>query len=262
MTRHFPTLRLLPAALTVALSAGLAGVTPAQAATPTTAAPGAATVAPVPLSERHPGRRMVHYTVRRGDTPSSIATRFHAWTRELMQINGIRRASQLRAGERIVVPVVIARAGRTHHSRPHTTKPLRHGWRHANLSRQQVRTIITRRARNLGVPPKLALAIAWQESGWRQPLVSSAGAIGVMQLLPETGRWMSLYAKRRLWIRDTHDNVSGGLYLIKWLRQQTRSDRTAIAAYYQGLGAVREHGLYRDTKQYVRSVQAIRRSLG
>jgi hypothetical protein len=49
--------------------------------------------------------------------------------------------------------------------------------------------------------------------------------------------------------------------LLGYLRANTRHDRHAIAAYYQGLGGVRRHGLYPSTKQYVRSVRAIQRNL-
>ncbi|MFP5380400.1 MAG: transglycosylase SLT domain-containing protein, partial [Vicinamibacteria bacterium] len=52
--------------------------------------------------------------------------------------------------------------------------------------RAVVRQVIVEEARRFGVPPAFALAVAWQESGWQQGVVSSAGAIGVMQLLPTT----------------------------------------------------------------------------
>ena len=53
-------------------------------------------------------------------------------------------------------------------------------------------------ARRHGVPPNLALAVSWQESGWQMHRTSSAHAIGAMQVLPATGAWMSLYADRPL----------------------------------------------------------------
>jgi hypothetical protein len=66
-------------------------------------------------------------------------------------------------------------------------------------------------------------------------------------------RW---YAGRPLRLRDTHDNVQAGMLTLKFLRANTKRDNRAIAAYYQGLGAVRDHGMFRDTKQYVRAVRA------
>jgi LysM repeat protein len=222
----------------------------------------------------HPGRHLVTHVVRPGDTATGLAVRFHAWTRELIRLNHLGRHGHLYVGQRIRIPVVDAAVrqhqhGR-HHSRPHHRTPTTHhgltrherlyraGWRNFDLSRSQVRARIVRSAHRHGVPADLALAIAWQESGWQQPLISAAGAIGVMQLLPATGRWMSLYVGRPLHLRHTGDNIHGGVELIRVLRAATHGDQNAIAAYYQGLGAVRSHGWYRDTVGYVRSVRAIR----
>jgi soluble lytic murein transglycosylase-like protein len=110
------------------------------------------------------------------------------------------------------------------------------------------------------VEPNLALAISWQESGWQQRRVSSAGAIGAMQVMPATGRWMSLDVGRRLNLYGLGDNVTAGVRLIDVLHGQT-SERRAVAAYYQGLGAVQRHGLYPSTKVYVRNVLALRHRL-
>ena len=131
------------------------------------------------------------------------------------------------------------------------------GWRHWRMSRGEVKAVIARVARRHDVPVRLAQAVAWQESGWQQPVRSSAGAIGVMQVLPATGLWMSLYAGP-LNLRDTHDNVTAGVTLLRVLLDETRNTRRAVGAYYQGLGAVREHGLYPETRRYVANVLAIR----
>lgn len=119
---------------------------------------------------------------------------------------------------------------------------------------------MVRSARRHGVEPDLALAISWQESGWQQRRISSAGAIGAMQVMPATGRWMSLDVGRRLNLYGLGDNVTAGVRLIDVLRGET-SERRAVAAYYQGLGAVQRHGLYPSTKVYVRDVLALRHRL-
>jgi len=216
----------------------------------------------------HPDRSLVSYTVRPGDTATGLSVRFHAWTREFVALNGAR----LHVGERVRIPVVLSavrKSGQTR-SKParrtaktdrvrtveHAQRPPGKGWLHEDLTRTQVRRIVTASARKHGVPPKLALAIAWQESGWQQRRVSSAGALGVMQVMPDTGRWMRWYADRPLRLRDAHDNVLAGVLTLKVLRDLTRRDNRAIAAYYQGLGAVREHGMYRETKRYVANVRA------
>jgi soluble lytic murein transglycosylase-like protein len=161
----------------------------------------------------------------------------------------------------VTIPVVdsaVPRARRAH--RRHTAGRGRHAhqhpWKQAGASRATVRRLVVRTARRHGVDPHLALAISWQESGWQQHRRSSTGAIGAMQVMPGTGRWMSLYVGRRLNIYSLRDNVLAGVVLVTVLRHQV-SRRRAIAAYYQGLGAVQEHGLYPSTRRYTRSVVSL-----
>lgn len=207
----------------------------------------------------HPDRRLVTHVVQPGETATGLAVRYHAWTRELVRLNHLGRVGALRAGERVLIPVVVSAARK--HRRPATSPaqpPPAGGWSHADLTRDQVRQAVGREARRRGVPVGIAQAVAWQESGWRQQVRSPAGAIGVMQVLPSTALWMSLYAHRPLDLRDTRDNITAGVTLLRVLLDHTRSTRRAVAAYYQGLGAVRRHGLYPDTRAYVASVLAIR----
>lgn len=202
-----------------------------------------------------PGRTIRRYTVRPGDTPAGLAVRFHAWTAELVAINHLGPRGLLIVGERIKIPVVDAAVPRTAKTNsPKSPQRSRPG-------REQVRRIIARTARRHGVDPQLALAVAWQESGWQMHLTSSARAIGAMQVLRPTGVWMSLYAGRDLKLRRTRDNALAGVLLLRHLGQETSSRRRQIAAYYQGLGAVREHGLFGETRPYVRNVLAIKRRL-
>jgi LysM repeat protein len=221
----------------------------------------------------HPGRRLVRHTVRPGDTATGLAVRYHAWTRELRSLNHLGRHGTLYVGQRIRIPVVVAAARRAHTHRhakkPHATrhatkhrgghrKPHRvtHPWRLADVSQAKVRRVVVRVARARGVDPHLALAVAWQESGWQQRRISSAGAVGVMQVLPGTARWMSEHVGRPLNPYGLYDNVTAGVVLIRVLRSQARP-KIAIASYFQGLGSVHQHGLYTSTKAYVHSVSAL-----
>jgi LysM repeat protein len=235
-------------------------------------------------------RRMVRYTVKPGDTPSGLAVRFHAWTAELIDMNG----SVLRVGEQIKIPVVLAalaedrkarKAGASaavsapgrprHHSSSgkrgrsgsSTTRPARSSTQRslerklaqrADPSRARVRRVIERTARRHGVDPQLALAVSWQEAGWQQHHVSPANAVGAMQVIPSTGRWMSGVVGRRLDLLDLRDNVTAGVVLLKVLTEAA-PQRKAVAGYYQGLAAVRSHGMYDDTKRYVANVLYLKR---
>lgn len=237
-----------------------------------------------------PGRKIVRYTVRPGDTATELAVRFHAWTAELISHNHLGPSATLYAGQRIRIPVVLsavrqhrhrhhADGQRGHHHRRHHRRHHRghhrghhrahhhrghHHHAHAarpDPSRAVVRHVIIRVARRHGVDPQLALAVSWQEAGWQMHHVSSAGAIGAMQVIPPTGVWMSMYAGRYLRLREPRDNVLAGVLLLGVLDDMTRTRRGKIGAYYQGVGAVREHGLYPATRHYVANVLAIKRRL-
>jgi soluble lytic murein transglycosylase-like protein len=119
-------------------------------------------------------------------------------------------------------------------------------------------------AAQYGVSPSLAAAIAWQESGFNNGMVSAANARGVMQVMPGTWDYVQAnLAGRPLDPSSAHDNVSAGvLYLKRLLADSGGDESTAIAAYYQGLGSVRSRGLFDDTKQYVANVQALRSRFG
>jgi soluble lytic murein transglycosylase-like protein len=108
------------------------------------------------------------------------------------------------------------------------------------------------------VDPALALAVAQQESGFRQDVVSWADAIGVMQVLPSTGRWVSrAVVGRPLDLLRTRDNIIAGVSLLRVLTNAAPLPQ-AVAGYYQGLASVRRNGMYADTRAYVRNVLALR----
>jgi soluble lytic murein transglycosylase-like protein len=120
--------------------------------------------------------------------------------------------------------------------------------------------VIVRTARRHHVDPHLALAVAGQESGWQQHRISGAHAVGAMQVLHGTARWMSLYVGRRLNVYSLRDNVTAGVVLLRVLDREA-SYRGAIASYYQGLGSVRRHGMYPSTRAYTHDVVALHRRL-
>ena len=97
------------------------------------------------------------------------------------------------------------------------------------------------------------------ESGFNQKQVSIANAIGIMQVIPSSGRWASQLAGRRLDLMDAEDNVTAGVALLRVLLRAAPDERIAIAGYYQGLAGVQRNGMYPDTRRYVATVQALKR---
>jgi len=204
-------------------------------------------------------RRIVSYTVHRGDTATGLAVRFHAWTAELISLNHLGPEAELQVGQHLRIPVVRS-AARRH--QPDRTRPRRgHAAPAYDSGRDRVHRTIVRTARRHGVDPQLASAVSWQEAGWQMHHVSSAGAVGAMQVIPNTGAWMSLYAGRRLHLHRLRDNVAAGVLLLRVLRDMTSGRNNQIAAYYQGVGSIREDGWYDDTHRYVANVKAIKHRL-
>lgn len=116
-----------------------------------------------------------------------------------------------------------------------------------------------------GVPPALAEGIAWQESGWNNDVVSGAGAVGVMQIVPGTWEWIDRYLTpaNPLAPASAAENIRGGVLAIRDLLTLTGgSYAMTAAAYYQGLASIQAHGLYPETKHYVADVLALTARFG
>lgn len=115
-------------------------------------------------------------------------------------------------------------------------------------------------AQRYGVPIALVRAIVQQESGWQRCPVSSKGAKGLMQLMPETAK--------RLGVNDRCDiaqNISGGVRYLAWLMRRFHGDlRLVAAAYYAPEQVVANRGLNyanSDVVAYVAQVRARYRRL-
>ena len=111
---------------------------------------------------------------------------------------------------------------------------------------------VTEAATKYGVDPILVRAVAWQESRFRGSAVSPKGAIGVMQLMPDTASWLGVNPY------DPRDNIFGGVAYLSTLLDRFGGDvRLALAAYNAGPEAVTRHrGIppYRETQNYVKAI--------
>jgi soluble lytic murein transglycosylase-like protein len=211
--------------------------------------------------------------VRVGDTLSTIALRLGVSMQALAAANNIQSPNLIFAGSTLSAPgaatsVTQTPAPSSVPARVTSTgpegSPAARGVGAAPTNERLSSAQIAQIAAQNGVPGNLAAAIAWQESGNNNAMVSGAGARGVMQVMPGTWDWInSTLARPPLNPASATDNVRAGSLLLKQLLSQSGGDSsTAIAGYYQGLGSVRQRGLYDDTKQYVQNVQAIRARLG
>jgi soluble lytic murein transglycosylase-like protein len=115
-----------------------------------------------------------------------------------------------------------------------------------------------------GVPAALAEAIGWQESGRNNDEISSADAVGVMQIVPSTWTWIdqNLTPDDPLGASSASENVRGGVLLLHELLSLTGDNYAETAAgYYQGLDSVKRYGMYPSTRQYVNDVLALEERL-
>jgi len=120
-----------------------------------------------------------------------------------------------------------------------------------------VSQLLDRAAREFGVKPSLLKALTYTESRWHQDAVSSVGAVGVGQLLPATATWLAgLMGEPGLDVRSTQDNVRLSARLLRLLLDRAGSTTRALAAYYQGIGAVLQHGVSTGGARYAAIITA------
>ena len=206
------------------------------------------------------------YVVQPGDTLSAIAARAGTTVAQLAAANGLDPNAPLLAGAVLQLagtgsglqsassqPVGAAAEGSTA-APPYATAE--------TVTSAQVGSI----AAANGVPPSLAAAIAYQESGFNNNEVSSADARGVMQILPGTWTWIArtlVPGGPPLAPASALDNVRGGVLLLRSLLNSTGGDPSlAAAGYFQGWPSVQQKGLLPSTQQYVGDVMALAQRFG
>ena len=122
-------------------------------------------------------------------------------------------------------------------------------------------SIIYSEAKKNNLPPELVAAVVQQESKFKPTARSGAGALGLMQLVPRTGRWMGARD-----LTNPLQNIMAGTKYLKYLTEQFHGDQQkAIAAYNAGEGAVRRFGgvpPYRETRNYVQKVRSFQQDYG
>jgi hypothetical protein len=123
-----------------------------------------------------------------------------------------------------------------------------------------VRTMLTNWAIAYRVDPELVRALAWMESGFQQGLVSSAGARGVMQVLPGTRQYVQSILIGHKVPNSTSGNIRIGVVYLRHLLREFRWNRQhALAAWYQGPNSLRRNGRLPATRQFVANVLALTR---
>ena len=122
-------------------------------------------------------------------------------------------------------------------------------------------SIIYTEAKKNDLPPELVAAVVNTESKFKPTARSQRGAVGLMQLVPRTGRWMG--AKN---LADPAQNIMAGTKYLRYLSDRFGGDQQKIiAAYNAGEGNVRRfNGVppFRETRNYVNRVRSFQDDLG
>ena len=193
------------------------------------------------------------YTVQAGDNLSEIANRYGLATNELAAANKLQNPRLISIGQKLTIPgtqaadtPVVIQAGQPVLA-PKPNDP-------------EIEAIMDQAAAEFGVDPRLVKAIATVESAWQQGAVSSAGAVGVMQIMPGTAEYMEtiIFQQELNEEISAQDNIKMGVKFLRVLIDSTGSERDAVAAYYQGLTPTQNGVYYPDTQGYVASVFAAR----
>ncbi|MET0787655.1 MAG: LysM peptidoglycan-binding domain-containing protein [Cellulomonas sp.] len=226
----------------------------------------AAAPAPAPAAPAQ-AAGSISYTVRSGDTVTGIAAAKGTTVAAIVAANGLDARALIRIGQTLTVPVPVAApapaaVGNTFAGRTYAESVVAAA--NANLATLRGSTVpskadmqgkIAATARAMGVDPALALAVAFQESGFNHAVVSPANAIGTMQVIPSSGAWASDLVGRQLNLVDPDDNVTAGVAILRALVRNAPDLPTAIAGYYQGASSVQRNGMFADTRRYVANVQ-------
>lgn len=138
-------------------------------------------------------------------------------------------------------------------STENTYQPVSSAVSASNDSPEQLNAFFEEAAATYGVSCNLLKSIAKAESGFQANAVSSAGAVGIMQLMPATAASLGVSNSY-----DARENIMGGANLIGQLLNRYNGDTSlALAAYNAGSGNVDKYGgipPFTETQNYVQKV--------
>jgi soluble lytic murein transglycosylase-like protein len=209
------------------------------------------------------------YTVRAGDTLWAIASDHGVTVGQLAAANGLNPADILPIGKVLVMP------GHTHQAQPNaapaqvsawswcSTFQPRHGpWGQlpSNLTSATYRSLsplFDEWAAHYGVSRPLLEALAWQESGWQQSVVSPTGAVGVGQVEPYTASFIEAdIVGIPLNLHSVSDNIRMSAAFLGYLAHVEGGNTCeTVAAYYEGPLNLQAVGVLPSAQQYVADVE-------
>jgi soluble lytic murein transglycosylase len=147
----------------------------------------------------------------------------------------------------------------------HATEP---GWWVRLWYPLKYQSIVRGHAQNYRLDPALLAAVIYQESKFHANVKSSSGAIGLMQLLPDTAKGIAIHTGgSRFRVSDLYNpeiNIRYGAWYLRHLLDKYGDERTALAAYNAGQENVDEwrrenRGIvFSETRHYVKRVERLK----
>jgi soluble lytic murein transglycosylase-like protein len=223
--------------------------------------------------------------VRRGDTLWGLSRRYHVDLNQLAAMNAMRLTDLLPIGRVLrLKPAPAPPPARPADPAAPVTSPAHYtaaqldqmrsfcsdyqppegsGWALPSLlvahpERLALRPLFVKWSRVYGVPTDLVQAVAWQESGWQNNVVSWAQAQGIGQLLPQTVDYVNSRLHSNLRADVAEHNIQMMSYFLAGLYHGTGNVCEAVVAYYQGTWTLNRVGTLPESQVYARSVLSLR----
>jgi soluble lytic murein transglycosylase-like protein len=212
------------------------GVNPAGGAGPAAGATEAAAVDP-----DAPARWPDHHVVVAGESLAGIADRYGLAPLALARANALDDAAVLHPGDVLHLP--------------DPARPRPRSVRGAVAEAPELAQLLQETAEAFGWRPETVQAVAWVESRWDHGRVSHEGAIGIMQVRPQTVEVVAADLDRALNPHALEDNVLAGVAYLDRLAARYDGDlRRTLAAYVQGPTRLDAEGPVQAAEQYVERV--------
>ncbi|GHO96720.1 hypothetical protein KSF_067680 [Reticulibacter mediterranei] len=202
-----------------------------------------------------PGKACHWYAVRSGDNLTRIAANTKTSIQTLARANHLKNINLIYKKQVLCIPYLIQQSGLMSNGtiRWYAYNALE------SATRGQVITTLQQAAAYYHLPASLVQAIAWQESGWQQRIISRDGGIGVMQIMPYTAMGLNTSARKHYDPYKLRGNIYLGTYYLAILWHNFHGDlNKVISAYNEGGWAVVHRGIF--NWRYVKNVRSLMRS--
>lgn len=136
------------------------------------------------------------------------------------------------------------------------------------VQKKDYHQLVEKYSEEYGLEKELVLSVIKAESDFQETAVSKSGAIGLMQIIPRTAKWIAtefneLYEKQKMFEPET--NIKYGCFYLNYLFDKFKKQDVVICAYNAGEGVVRdwldENGnlikekiSYEETRNYLKKV--------